>query len=569
MLLYEFKKEECIDAYVYTKQNISKIEPLLQECDFKSVVCHLEVKAFPEQNRLSNEEIIQLLDEDKIDAPPLQADTVYIYCKLANDSVPPGPLRDALTSDLPLGYRSLSVAPTFPGGNSSVFDYFLFPLPNLSKHLIFKTSENSDIGWYNIHANILWLSDICNGDPSLQGLQDILQYVSIFRRTGHLVLPRRMTIGMDPEFEILYYRTSSSKIASEVSIPAHMLLPDNLLTEEIGHDGCTSTGELRPKYADHPLRLARNLKRTVRKLARHKELEPYVICAGGGLSAGLGGHIHVSVNIPTALRNALYDLIGKFVNKATGNSVRRYADQLVARNGSDAVRKAGGHEGDEWRNLPSFIVDEKVSKAVLCTTWVVVKSFYAGEITSTREDMTPIEVANILQNLTLYKLYQQHIDNFIKLFVQDTTKVKLDSIDIRKGWRIQHNVNNCNIVIISPIEWIRNNFKPICVDLPVSLKVLVEHCPSAKTLEIVSKFLPSSSSELIRKFAATHFIDCSTCYASYQSFDLTVRLPAAWEIIIDEDIMREQLGPFLQELIAGVAKRKLELSQGDENQAEE
>lgn len=169
------------------------------------------------------------------------------------------------------------------------------------------------------------------------------------------------TIGSDPEF--LIYDSEGT------FIPANSVVPRST-SAEVGTDGHSATGEMRPQYADCPRLHARNVANAIRNL---KLMLPsgYIVRAGNGRrQEPTGGHIHIG-NIPHSQR----------ITKAMDNylspiclmlsDVQAWQDRVL--NGSygklSDVRQQE-HGGFEYRAPPSWLVGQGMAESILCVAYV-------------------------------------------------------------------------------------------------------------------------------------------------------------------------------------------------------
>ncbi len=167
-----------------------------------------------------------------------------------------------------------------------------------------------------------------------------------------------LTIGADPEFE-LCLRNSDSLL------PADDVLSDRDHHKVIGLDGCSSTGELRPDYAESPHDLVENVRELI--LRFHKEHSGYSMKAGGGLRNSLGGHIHFNVcKLSRRQVDALDAMVSVPYNRLCNMELRR----------GDGYGRLSDvrsqYHGVEYRSPSSWLCDPVIAEALLTMAWCCV-----------------------------------------------------------------------------------------------------------------------------------------------------------------------------------------------------
>lgn len=100
------------------------------------------------------------------------------------------------------------------------------------------------------------------------------------------------TIGADPEISFLYgnKRIHAGQFLEKTNSQQNntIYLPEG----QIGVDGCSSTGELRPLHSDDPLQLADNIKELITELAKKANI---LDLDTTNFYAPIGGHVHFSM----------------------------------------------------------------------------------------------------------------------------------------------------------------------------------------------------------------------------------------------------------------------------------
>lgn len=103
--------------------------------------------------------------------------------------------------------------------------------------------------------------------------------------TDDWVIP---TIGADPEFVI------SHPVIGKISASS---IFTRSMKARAGCDGCSSTGEIRPKQECNAFKLSKNVRRCLLTVKKHLlEIERYkeskIVCGAGAHGTPIGGHIH-------------------------------------------------------------------------------------------------------------------------------------------------------------------------------------------------------------------------------------------------------------------------------------
>lgn len=443
--------------------NDSNLLKLWDKVQFKLIISHIIINAVDNYKELTKEEILDA-NTRKTKRPPLQKNTIYCYCELKRHNIDQGILPKLM--ELPEQPNEIKILIN----NLSYYesDYIFIDIP-IYKDLKFE-HNGKEVGWYNKRNNILWMSDIGHfPNKIIENFRLILTNIIVFNRTGNVPILPNLMIGCDLEFE-LYDRKGQY-------VPADKYLTDISDREhktglEIGLDGRAETGEIRPPATNNPIKLSRNIKRIVKRLvykisSQNPDLQIY---CGGGIYDSLGGHIHFNLENfdvhDIKLKHILYDLIGVHIKKGMGNKTeRKIIDKYMGRDGDDVLRRAECHPGMEWRCLPSFMLNETICKAILCTTWCVVKEYYGHGFSKT-EHMDS-DVIETLTSLHLYPCYKTWIDQFIHMFISCRTAMEEKSI--KKEWNIK--TNSHNLIISSGIPWINEYFNSTYTDIPNTIRI--------------------------------------------------------------------------------------------------
>lgn len=533
--------------------NHEKLKKLFDIIKFKLIISHVMIDATDNYEELSRAEMLDK-NSKKTKRPPLQKNTIYCYCKLKkfNETC------NIVQSLIKQTQTEQSQQVRLPPLNYDEHNYnpIEFPMP-IQKDLIFLDTE-SEIGWYNQDNNILWISDIgFFKEKVIINFETILKNIIEFLRCGHISILPNLTIGCDIEFELF---DGNNRFVSAAQYLQDLPNRDTQQGNEIGIDGNGITGEIRPAPANNPLRMARHIKWTVKKLVNklltsNPELKIY---CGGGLSTHLGGHIHFNISNfnkgDQKLKHILFDLIEVHIKRGMNqNSVRLIKGELMYRDAYDGFRLASSHVGMEWRCPPSFILNNTICKAVLCTTWCVIKEYYRGGFTKDTFDYT--EAPTILTSLYLYKYYKTWIDKFIELFINSTTE--MEGKDLRKEWGLKLNV--CNLTVISKIDWISKFFRSLRINNERIITINIDCSDSndvySHTNWLIYTRYPLSNDlqNYINNFAETHFVSVHTICKEL-GYDLKMMIP--WNDPPNTKLAYEQLKIILKKIIIEIAHNK-------------
>lgn len=106
-----------------------------------------------------------------------------------------------------------------------------------------------------------------------------------------------VTIGTDPEFLIYKKYKKNPKIADYRKLQqASSIISSAHSNDELGLDGCSELGELRPRPSTSPHILTRNIKKLFNKFYSEHGGN-WFIETGGGCENSIGGHIHMGHEI--------------------------------------------------------------------------------------------------------------------------------------------------------------------------------------------------------------------------------------------------------------------------------
>lgn len=419
---------------------------------------------------------------------PLQPNCFYSFTPLEGTPTPARhPIVRVLTARPKKGYKGPNVAFL----NCSLpqeKDYKDLPFEVFKDITFLDESTRKEVGWYNSKANILWMADVFHYiDNAKNIISSIVDNVVEYTRYGRL--PEVLTIGADPEFEVVD--------SNDHFIEAHTLFGEGGSQTEIGYDGHSPTGELRPKPDKSPLGLTRNIKRLIRKLNGMRVMGDNAVWVGGGVNVTTGGHIHFGMRGTTPeLKELLYDMVAEPI-LVFQTDRRRNTEGTNWQKGQSGNMRDQPH-GCEWRPLPSFIVNERTTAAVLSTTYAIAKSWKFHNYALTTR---PITVEDY-RKIPLYSAYKDQIETFIKLFVTKEEKVVLSKKDIFSEWQLEKIQKKYTVDILSQADWIQNYFTPLNAKLKKPVKIEIRFSGDC----ITTFGIKAKDIEDLKAFAEMHFL---------------------------------------------------------------
>lgn len=522
-------------------------DPLVSmaKCGINSVFNHQYLGKVVSRE-LSHTELDALVD-DESQLAPIQPNSAYFICKFesqqkANAYVTTSPIAKLLCTDN--GTPEGVVHVPFVASPISTLD---IPWMNMVHHDLKFISQTTEalIGWYNKPLNILWMTDICGDEKTAKNnLKEVLSIIQRFNLTGTLPLVK-ITIGADPEFEVV------DKNGELVS--AKHVFPDNGLSDPIGHDGNADTGEIRPKFAYSPLKLSRNIKRLVRKIQRNPTIASgLAMYSGGGTKVATGGHIHFGPykSWNEELKKAIWKLVAEPVLAHQGELRRSVMTDKCTETGSDVVRQQP--HGTEWRPLPSFIVNEETTQAVLCTSYAIVKSYFNGGIPKVLD-------SSAYKRLKFYTPYKKYIDMFVDLFINDKS-TKLEKRDVLKEWRLNKlKERNATIIVESPSDWLRSFFTPLYVPLAKPMRIYLAF-NNANTIAAFG--FNTASKKALTEFSNNHFVQLESRFTTVDALvkncigrkfpispDIVLLLPNVWAQSVNNQRLFHEIKDLLKSAI--------------------
>lgn len=418
-------------------------------------------------------------------------------------------------------------------------EYREINLEGLVKDITFIDGETrKEVGWYNITTNILWLGDIFHlVNQAKNKVGTITDAILSMKRLGKVTTI--LTVGADPEFELFDDKGTFH--------PAVNLFPDPLRKDEVGHDGHQETGELRPPPSTSPLGLSRNLKRILRKLVNMRVMEDMRMYVGGGEMAGTGGHIHFGTKIlPEELRSTLYDMVGEPLLKlqSEGREKDHQAQPNFIRDGNGVTREK--EHGIEWRVLPSFIVNQEITEAVLCTVYAIVKSYkfhnwHKGTARGT-------SILDDFQSLPLYEAYKPYINRFYKMF-WEKRKEALQQRDVFQEWGVPKLRRPYTVQVITTCNWLSKFFQPVNVEIkrPVKIEIMFQG------EDIFTVNIPSEYLDELKSFAFRHYLPPIKIHNDEKEVANTGRplivFPKTWARLEGKNLFCQEIRTTIQNLV--------------------
>lgn len=407
------------------------------------------------------------------------------------------------------------------------------------KDIIFKDeTTQKEIGWYNLRANIVWTSDIFHFlNNTMDLLSTIINSIIEYQRYGRI--QKVLTIGADPEFEIIDETGGF--------VEAHRLFGE--MNQEIGYDGHSATGELRPKADRSPLGLTRNIKRLVRRMNGLPCMQGNKIYVGGGVNVTTGGHIHFGIKgVTQEAKDMLYDMVATPV-LAFQSDRRSQNERPNWEKGQGGNLREQPH-GCEWRPLPSFIVNEDITAAILSTSYAIIKSWkYCGYRKRSDSHIT----VDDYRKIPLYSAYKDQIETFIKLFVSKREKVELQQKDLFKEWKIETIKKEFTVDILTQSSWLSGYFTPVNAKLKKNVRLEIRF--SGDTMSTFG--LKREYTHDLAKFAEEHFLpelQVTEKLPRGQTRQL-ISLPAGWFHMTGRAKFCEDFKGVLKNLIIQLGRR--------------
>ncbi len=223
-------------------------------------------------------------------------------------------------------------------------------------------------------------------------------------------------------------------------------------TAEIGCDGCSEVGELRPHYADTPQGHHDNIAKLIEQIDIS---EKYELRAGTYVDGfPLGGHIHLG--IPLNRRNTKDRIVDRipaqdaaaYLSKYAGMPLRRIEHEKdLSVRGFDGYGKFGSvtdrSYGLEWRMPASWLISSEITMSALCLAHVVaheyviepkkiaVPSITAQQITLASTTF-PARIINRLEQMKHYPKYRRELEPLFQMLMNG--EKWNTNTDIRNEW---------------------------------------------------------------------------------------------------------------------------------------
>jgi len=265
-----------------------------------------------------------------------------------------------------------------------------------------------------------------------------------------------LTIGSDPEFLLVEIRASGEQHL----LPAYSIALARTNFSQIGCDGNTTLGELRPKPSKDPIAHFKNIKALItisrrrylrdtwhRKFGNSTALE---MRAGstGSLSNPLGGHIHFGIHSTEKIKIGLDRYLSiplLFIEQKPYNQRRRTRYGRLATHYSDSMRSQ--YHGFEYRTPSSWIIEPEITLGVLTLAYTIV-----SEAIHHPENIRAVEISDLsfnsadtahfksylpsifqeIRQMELYKKYKKPIEKILKRV--KAQKTWDETSDVWKNW---------------------------------------------------------------------------------------------------------------------------------------
>jgi hypothetical protein len=250
----------------------------------------------------------------------------------------------------------------------------------------------------------------------------------------------------------------------------------------------------------------------------------------------------------TALKHILHDLIGVHIkNSMSKRSIRPQLGQYMSRDATEGFRLATVHTGMEWRYPPSFILNDDICKAVLCTTWCVIKEYYGHGFTT---DTYAIDmVIPVLRSLELYPYYKIWIEKFIELFMMKITP--MEGIDLKEARGIQPPTHN--IRVFSDIEWVSKYFVSTRIASANIISLAIYRTTDMQVQVYTRKPLSDELKAEIEAFAANHLVACH--YRTSRDVATNLRMDIPWYSPANFEIAQTKFKILLKKIILELDKQ--------------
>jgi hypothetical protein len=264
------------------------------------------------------------------------------------------------------------------------------------------------IATYYVVQNILVLPMLLEGQMT-PSLYDLISW--IYRRAEGFTFAIKkkgpILIGSDPEFNV-------------VDLTGTRIRADSFLQtgsqQQVGCDGSSATGELRPKEKSCPLAHAEELRQLMQELARKvgADTDWKVVTGGGGTVSPIGHHIHFS-RVPDKDEIELLDLfVGVPGRKIEGS--KRTGGQYESM-GHDAIRTKPW--GAEYRAPSSCLIPELATALYVTAYCCLMKWDHLDDkekfkVVTDDETKIPTLESYLALDVTPDKRYSCHLEEYWK-----------------------------------------------------------------------------------------------------------------------------------------------------------
>ncbi len=293
----------------------------------------------------------------------------------------------------------------------------LFSIPSQTINYFYLRDRR--VGIYFQKNHLLIASDWTHNSECVQVLRHLLPQICKFFKKRSFRAPRinfQLTLGADPEFELVNARTRKVVSAQDV------VRGGTLSSHEIGVDGAGWQVEVRPAPSASVNKFVKNIRDILVRFAQ--EYPGYSLSVQGD-KFPLGGHIHLSVPPNNDIITLLDHWVGEYVINLSGAARGSYKKM------SAIETKRWGFE---YRTPPAAIfLSPRVLRAVLKIIKSVISAYYKRDGVALRPCDEEIRRLGIDRH---WKVLQDFISQYPSL-----------DKDVMRGWRIKvSQVNKIDLV---------------------------------------------------------------------------------------------------------------------------
>lgn len=274
----------------------------------------------------------------------------------------------------------------------------------------------------------------------------IIEKIKNMSEREHQLRDIQVKMGADPEFMILNSKTGKMISASEFFPRDGLVGCDNI---RVPNRQQRPIAEVRPRPALSPLDLTTNIRQALVSASRLAPYRNTRWIAGSQPVSGysIGGHIHFSnIRLDGGLLRALDNYLGIPIflieNPVLAAKRRR-------KYGFIGDYRIKDHGGFEYRTLGSWLINQRITTAVLCLAKIVAnryaeipqnylntaeaqRAFYKGDQDFFRPMFSALW-ANI-EKLDLYQEYQEELQIIPEMIMNHM--IWDEKSDLRKGWKL-------------------------------------------------------------------------------------------------------------------------------------